>query len=205
MTNPDANEDGRAVREIAKNRALLAEAEALLPVLEQALQPADEGQRMAVLIDESVCYDLDAKDHHDAGWAAFWAPYHRALDGFSVTALREAFVMWNRNHIKPEGEAVRFYPRPAQLFDLATEARNRLGMMRYRARAALEYLPPAERKPIRPEDRLTREEAMAMIRGVGAKTIPTPPRMRIIPDPPPQNTYQAPTTSGPILDDEEAV
>lgn len=156
LTDPRANDDGSAVRAIARNRALLAEAEALLPVLEAACEPASMETLMVILLDESVSYDIGAKGLSDPEWASFWSAYLRTLEGISAPCLREAFVMWNRNHIKPNGEeAVRFYPRHPQLYALATEAKIKLGMMRHRARAALAHRPPAPPKVM---DKMTKAE-----------------------------------------------
>lgn len=198
LTEPKANEDGRAVREIARNRALRAEAEALLPVLEAGLRPATADELMAVLMDESICYDMDAKDHTDAGWAAFWGPYQRGLADMPAMCIREAFVAWTRNHLRGDGsEGVRFYPRPGQIYELANEARIRLAMMRHRVRAALEHrlaAPAAPKTPLTDEQRREFRELVGQIGGAPKVMPMRGPAARPMPEPP--------AAAGPLLNDE---
>lgn len=210
-----ANEGGAAVRKIARTPALLAEARGLEPAVEAALRPAGPDELMTILNREGIQYDLPVKDLGPGEWRAFWGSYLNTLGDMPAACVEEAFIMWNRNHEKPDGErAVRFYPRAPQLYALADECRNKLRMMRYRIQQAAKYLPPPPPKAM---DKLTKDEMIA--RGwLNADGTPNLGKMTAKPNPQPGAARPAATLGQaadsirrqagimpPMLDDEEAI
>lgn len=136
MTEGD---DGRsAVRLIAINPTLRAEAERLLPILTRASQPAADEEVLAILVKHAPAYGVHAKS--DGEWAALFGSYLEALEGLPAYAVEEGFVRWNRGEGHKDLAMSGFYPRPPQLYQLVQLSRNELGMAKYRAQKALEFV-----------------------------------------------------------------
>lgn len=176
-------DDGRsAVRLIAINKTLRAEAERLLPTLAKLREPAEQEEILAVLVRHAPHYGVQAKS--GAEWAALFGAYLDALNGLSVYEIEDAFVRWNR------GEAgdlrmVGFYPKSGQLHLLAQKAKHELAMAAYRARLAAEYVEKQLKPPPTPEEKAERGEQLRDLlkdlqRRQGANPLadPTPSRTR---------------------------
>lgn len=133
-------EDGRsAVRLIAINKTMRAEAERLLPVIEQAKESAAPEELMAILVRHAPAFGVQAKSAGE--WASLFGVYLDALDGLPAQALEDAFLRWNRGEIYGLGSGRHaFYPKPAELYKLADASKRELIMAAYRARRAFEYV-----------------------------------------------------------------
>lgn len=148
-------DDGRsAARLIAINPTLRAEAERLLPVLEHAKAPATEEQLLEILVRHAPQYGITAKMAGE--WATFFGAYLDALEGLSPYMVEDAFVRWNRGEAPAEQKWKDFYPKSAQLFQLAQKSRYEIAMAAYRAKRAMEHvekaapreIPKAEREKV---------------------------------------------------------
>jgi hypothetical protein len=195
-------DDGRsAVRLIAINATLRAEAERLLPQLEAAKAPATEEELLEILVRHAPQYGITAKMAGE--WGAFFGAYLDALHGLSPYAVEEAFVRWNRGE-SPAGQAWKdFYPRSAQLVLLAQEARAEIACAAYRAKRAMEYVEKQTPRQISDEERRKVAEDFKKLAAMTA-----PRRMPVAP-PPPRWTQaeaaarilRAAATSAPPADD----
>jgi hypothetical protein len=136
---------------IAINPTLRAEAERALPAVEAALTPADSDDLTVVLARARPAYGIGAMSEIE--WRERVLPYLRALDGLPLGCIKRAFVMWDRCELYPdEPKRHAFYPQPAELFTLATKARNTLGQAQYRIRKALERVEKAPGPKHSPEE-----------------------------------------------------
>lgn len=132
-------EDGRsASRLIALNSTLRAECERQLPVINRMAEPATSDEIMAILVREAPTYGVLAK--HGAEWAALFGAYLDALEGMPAAAIEEGFIRWNRGEGHKDLAMGGFYPKPAQLYQLAEIGRRALKMAAYRARLAMEHV-----------------------------------------------------------------
>lgn len=128
-----------AIRLIAINPKLRAEAERLLPMLEEMKRPAERDEILLVIGREMPAWGISMKAAATMG--VTFASYAEALEGFSLYAVEEAVVRWNagakgRLELKDAG----FPPRPAQLAVLAQEVRREVYMAKYRAEKAMAYV-----------------------------------------------------------------
>lgn len=132
-------EDGRsAVRLIAINRTLRAEAERMLPMIVRCAERAEPEEIMRILVREAPAYGVTAKSA--AEWSALFESYLTALDGLPALAIEDAFVRWNRGEGMRDIGMAGWYPKAPQLYMLAETTKRELHMAAYRARRALEYV-----------------------------------------------------------------
>lgn len=141
--------------EIARKPELLAEASALVGVLDDALQPAAPEALGALLVSKGPHYGLNVHEGSPEEWAMRWASYREALADLPLCAVEAAFVAWDRPTDPKAASASGFYPRAGQLYALAKAERDRLGLIRYRALKATER---AEHKPPPKRERMSRQE-----------------------------------------------
>ncbi len=167
----EGEDGGASARLIAINPTLKSQAEQLLPALERAKDAAEDGEIMRVLIRHAPTYAITAKSN--AEWAELFGVYLDALAGFSIHAIEDAFLRWNRGEDMKDPAMGQFYPKPAQLVALATKAKNEVWMAAYRARKALEFSEVAAPRK-RTDDEVT-EVAQGfrdLVETFKAKTIP---------------------------------
>ncbi len=147
----NSDESAGASRLIAVNPTLRAEAERVLPAVTAALAPNDSDDLAVILAKARPSYGIGAMS--DAEWRERVLPYLRALDGLPLGCIRRAFVMWDRCELYPdEPKRQAFYPQPAELFTLATRARNSLGQAQHRIRKALAHVERHEGPKHTPEE-----------------------------------------------------
>lgn len=148
-----AAEDDGVSRLIAINPTLKRQAEEMLPALERAKVPAEDREMMRILIRHAPTYAITVRS--DGEWAEMFGVYLDALSGFSVHALEDAFLRWNRGEDMKDPSMGQFYPKPAQLVHLARKAKSEVWVATARARKALEYvetmprqIPPDEKAQV---------------------------------------------------------
>jgi hypothetical protein len=136
----DGRSDARAgaIRLIAINPTLRAEAERLLPRLEEAKAPASRDEVISVIMREMPAWGVSQK--HAGEFGVTYASYADALEGLSLYAIEEGVARWNKAEGHEDLKMGGFPPRPAQLFALANEGKLELYMAAYRAKLALEYV-----------------------------------------------------------------
>lgn len=167
-------DDGRsAIRLIAVNRTLRAEAERMLPVIIRCAQPAEPEEIMAILVREAPHYGVVAKGARE--WAALFSSYIAALDGLPAAAIEDAFVRWNRGEGMRDVGMAGWYPKAPQIYMLAEEHKRELIMASYRAKKALEWV--EKKAPVQTDEE--RAANSAAIRAMMAK-----PAQRLPPQPP---------------------
>jgi hypothetical protein len=128
-----------AARIIAINPTLRAQAEAQLPWLERALEPAEPEQILLLLARHAPALGL--KDMSEESWGLLFEPYLEALGDLPLTALEEAFIRWNKGELYPkEPGRHAFFPRPAEIRKLAEPARNELGKAANRIKLAIKHV-----------------------------------------------------------------
>lgn len=147
----DGRSDARAgaIRLIAINPVLRAEAERLLPRLEEAKVPATREEIVSVVMREMPAWGVSTKHAGELG--VTFASYADALEGLSVYAIEEGVARWNRGEGHKDLAMGGFPPRPPQLFALASEGKRELYMAAYRAKLALEYAEDITPRQIDPE------------------------------------------------------
>lgn len=164
LTGPSSGGDGAsAIRLIAINRTLRAEAERLYPLLQEAARAKPEPDPdhhealvLAVLVKYAPALGVGAKA--DGTWGTIWDVYLDALMNTPVDWVVGAFKRWNANLAYPDqlGRHA-FYPRPAEILAQADAYRREITMAAYRCGKALDWKPPpAERTP---EDRARERQA----------------------------------------------
>lgn len=125
------------------------------------MQPAEEEELQAFLIDAGVPFGVNRQDRSEGEWAAFWRPYLSVLQGLPMSTLEAALDRWHKRVDLPASmqrqAAVRFFPQPGDIYELAIAHRTKVHMLRYRAQKALEYV----EKKIEPRKRLDRDELIA--------------------------------------------
>lgn len=137
MDGEPSNE--RAVREIATNPVLRAEAERVLPVLaDNAKRPAGAGGVGRVIGKRMALFPVNLPEEAMAEW---WSDYFDALADLPESALEAGM----RAHIKAGGQ---FMPKPGELRQLALTTENRAVRALERARAAIEWQPPRQFDPV---------------------------------------------------------
>lgn len=144
----------RAVREIATNPALKAEAAQRLPELvAYARQPAGDVGVTRVVGKRMALYPVNLPKEAMAAW---WTDYCEVLADLPESALEAGMVA----HIKAGGQ---FMPKPGELRQLALTTENRAVRAAERARAAVEYQPPRtyETTPVAIAPRIIRQEPTA--------------------------------------------
>lgn len=156
----------------------------MLPALEAAKAKAEDADLLRVLIRHAPTYALTVK--HDGEWAQIFGVYLDALEGFSVHALEDAFVRWNRGEDMKDPHMGQFFPKPAQLVHLANKAKKDVWMAAYRARKALEGVDNAPPPKPTPEERQAVGEQLAALgatlgTSVALKPLPEAMRPRMTP------------------------
>jgi hypothetical protein len=147
-----------AVRLIAINPKLRAEAERLLPILEEMRQPARREEIVAVIVRAMPAWGIPIKTAGVMG--VTFESYADGLEGYSLYDVEEAVVRWNAGLPDVDIKSAGFPPRPAQLAKLAQDAQREVYMARYRAKKALEYVEQAVPRLTEAE----REERAAQLR-----------------------------------------
>lgn len=163
-----------AVRLIAINPTLRAEAERLTPVLESLKAPAAREEAIAIIMREMPAWGVGTKQAEEYG--VTYASYADALEGLSGYLIEEAVVRWNQGLRQENLKDAGFPPRPAQLAMLAQEAKIELYTAAYRARMALAYVEKELPRQISDEER---KDVGSMFRELAAA-----PRPKIPPQPP---------------------
>lgn len=134
----------RAVREIAGNPVLLAEAKAALPAIrDNATAPAGPAGVAKVLSSLFVTYLQPQRS--EAEWATFWADYNTVLAGCSLSSLEAAKGACLHNG------KFEFLPKPGKFLELARMTENRAVRAYDRARQAVEFQEPVTRETISAE------------------------------------------------------
>lgn len=133
----------------------------MLPALEAAKVPAEGSQIMRTLIRHSPTYAVTARS--DGEWAEMFGIYLDALEGFSVHAIEDAFLRWNRGEDMKDPAMGQFFPKPAQLVHLANKAKAEVWMAAYRARKALEHVEKTAPREIDPDERKAVGEQLAAL------------------------------------------
>lgn len=176
-----ADEDGPsmaregAVRLIAINPTLRAEAERLLPVLEAAKTPASREEIVLIIRREMPAWGVSAKAASD--WGVAYASYADAMEGLCLYAIEEGVARWNRAEGHKDLSMGGFPPRPAQLFALANEGKRELYMAAYRAKLALEWAEDKLPRQVDPEETAkVAEDFRALAASLKAKPMPEEPR-----------------------------
>lgn len=123
----------------------------MLPALERAKVKAQDGEILRVLIRHAPTYAITVK--HDGEWAEMFGVYLDALEGFSVHAIEDAFLRWNRGEDMKDPAMGQFFPKPAQLVHLANKAKSEVWMAAYRAKKALEHVEITQPREIPEEER----------------------------------------------------
>ncbi len=161
-----------AVRLIAINPTLRAEAERLLPVLESLTVQAEREEVIATVMREMPAWGVPLKTAGVMG--VTFASYADALEDFSLYAVEEAIARWNSGQAVDNIKDAGFPPRPAQLALLAADVRGEVYMARYRVKLALEYV----EKTVPRITEAEREERGAQLRDLlgelGARRKPNP-------------------------------
>jgi hypothetical protein len=139
-----------AIRLIAINPTLRAEAERLLPRLEEAKAPASREEIISVVMREMPAWGVSQK--HAGEFGVTYASYADALEGLSLYAVEEGVARWNRAEGHEDLKMGGFPPRPAQLFALANEGKRELYMAAYRAKLALEWAEEKVPRQVDPEE-----------------------------------------------------
>lgn len=127
-----------AIRIIAVNPVLRAEAERLLPALEDAKRPASREEIIAIIMREMPAWGVSTKNAGEYG--VTYASYADALEGLCVYAIEEGVVRWNRGEGHKDLAMGGFPPRPPQLHKLASEGKRQLWMAAYRAKLAVQHI-----------------------------------------------------------------
>lgn len=154
---------GQAIRLVAKTPALREEAQRVASSLWAKTQepPAPAERFVAELIRHALA--LGVSDRSQAEWADLFSIYQKALGHFSMAAIESAFDRWHKRELYPNDPGRHgFFPKPAELYELAQRYMNEIGMAAYRARKAIEF---AEDKGVEwtPErKRIEREKAVAL-------------------------------------------
>jgi hypothetical protein len=145
----------RAVREIASNPRLLAEARQALPQL-QAAAKAQAGTDGVYRVVFNRIPNFPQPDRSEEEWAAWWGGYFTACAELPESALEAGMAEWLKaaNH---------FMPAPGELRQLALTTPNRAARAAERARAAIEYQPPKthDHNPVTITPRILRDEPTA--------------------------------------------
>lgn len=176
----EGEDGGAACRLIAINPTLRDQARAMLPALEAAKAKAEDVDLLRVLIRHAPTYALTAR--HDGEWAEMFGVYLDALEGFSVHAVEDAFVRWNRGEDMKDPHMGQFFPKPAQLVHLANKAKTEVWMAAYRARKALEGAERSETpKPTLEERQAVGEQLAALAGSLTVKPLPDYVKPRLTP------------------------
>ena len=134
---------------IAADPALVAEAREVAAALGVRQTPAGRAVVCAMLMPLVSIYGLPERSEIE--WTAFWLLYGEALHVLPREALAEAIVLHNR-----EGK---YFPKPGELFKLATPMAERIRVAAWRVKQALEHHPKVGR--ISPEERAKVRAMMA--------------------------------------------
>lgn len=151
----EGEDGGSAIRLIALNPKLRAEAEEVCPrlVAMATRLPDDEAQDsaiMEVLIRHAPGFGLQAK--HASEWAEIFDGYLDTLAPLPVLSIEEAFARWKRNELYPKDIGRHsFYPRANELFGLASDHWHKIRAAAWRAKRALEKI-EAEKPRTTPEE-----------------------------------------------------
>lgn len=176
----EGEDGGAACRLIAINPTLKRQAEEMLPSLERAKVKAEAEDVFAILMRHTTTYAMPGRS--DAEWADLFGVYLDALDGFSVHAIEDAFLRWNRGEDMKDPAMGQFFPKPAQLVHLANKAKAEVWMASYRARKALESAEKTQPREIPEEERKAVSEALRELAGgLTLKPIPEDLRPRMTP------------------------
>lgn len=162
------------VRLIAINPTLRAEADRLLPVLENLKAPATREQIIVMIAREMPAWGVPARTAEMNG--VTYVSYAEALEGYSGYCVAEAIAQWNSGEHQESLKEAGFPPRPAQLAMLAQAAKSELYMAAYRAKLALQYVEKELPRPISDEER---KDVGSMFKELAAA-----PRPKIPPQPP---------------------
>lgn len=134
--------DGAAsIRQVALTPSLRTEAQQFLAVLDGRVHdsPAEPTRLYAELVRHALA--LGVADRSDAEWADLFSIYEKTLAQFSLTAIQGAFLRWNRCELYPKEPGRHgFFPKPAELFELAQREMNEARIAHYRAKKALEFV-----------------------------------------------------------------
>lgn len=146
----------RAISEIAKTPAMLAEAKAALPTLHaMATMPAgEEGVRRVIGSRRALFPQPERTSAESAAW---WADYFDVLADLPEGAIEAAMQAWVK---LPDAE---FMPKPGKLLELAKTTPNRSVKAYQRCKAAVEYQPPRE------VERLSKAQIDQMVAPLAAK------------------------------------
>ena len=160
---------------------LRAEAERILPVLNEMKRPATPDEIKAIVGREMPAWGVSAK--HAAEYGVTFGSYVDALEGLSAYCIEEGVVRWNSGQRQEDLKSAGFPPRPAQLAMLATEARNELFMAAYRAKLAVQHAEEKAPRVISDEERAQVKAGMAdLLRQIGSpKGMPEPVRPTVSP------------------------
>lgn len=137
----DEANDSWAVRRIADDPQLRAEAICNLPVLKAAAtQPAGREGVMEVIGKRFALYPQPNRSEGE--WAAWWADYVEVLAGVPWHALEAGMAEYVKN---PTSE---FMPKPGKLRELAMTTPARVALAYGRAKRVAELSAPVKREPL---------------------------------------------------------
>lgn len=176
----DGRSDSRAgaIRLIAINPTLRAEAARILPVIEAAKTPATREEIVMVVAREMPAWGVSTK--HAGEFGVTYASYADALEGLSLYAVEEGVARWNRGEGHKDLAMGGFPPRPAQLFLLANEGKRELYMAAYRAKLALEYAEVKAPRQVSPEEaKKVAEDFRALASSLRGRAMPDAPRPKL--------------------------
>lgn len=163
----EVDEGRSAIRLIAINPTLRAEAERMIPMLERITRPMTPEEMLLILTREMPTYGIPNKPQGE--WAAFFGAYLRDLAPLNATSLVDAFTRWGRGEMYPQQPGRHgFYPKPAELTAMAKKMRTDLSNALYRAREALRWADVRPRPKTAEDRRRDTEEAIRkgfLIRG----------------------------------------
>lgn len=141
-----------AARIIAINSKLREEAQAQLPWLEKALEPAKPEEILSLLLRQAPT--LNMKGLSDEAYALVFEPYLEVLRELPLCALEEAFLRWHRGELYPKDVGRHaFMPVPAEIYKLAEPARNELGKAKNRIVLAMKAVDNRPKPEPTPEER----------------------------------------------------
>jgi hypothetical protein len=157
---------------IAADPALVAEAKSISSALNARQAPCGRAAVATLLMPLVSIYGVP--DRSEIEWTAFWLLYGDALSVLPREALAEAIVLHNR-----EGK---YFPKPSELFKLASPVAERLRVAAWRVKQALEHQPKFGR--ITEAERAEVRKMMIADGLIGADGHVRPARFFPTPDPP---------------------
>ena len=128
----------KAVYALTKNPAMREEAERSLAALHAAKFPTNREEFAMLMGEQRIIFGIT--DMAPAMWTSSLEIYFEVLKEFSSATLRDAFVRWNRGEGMKDPAMGQFFPRPAQLVDLAKKSKADVWVAAYRIDKALRQI-----------------------------------------------------------------